>query len=215
MSPSITRRLFAYLSFSHFTQICFALALAGSWICVMQGIAEAQPSCEVVLSAMSSATIGALNVTVDYSQAAGTFDGVGTAVDCSDLSGAGLAAFFDDDAAGLLKLGWVDTSGIGPSTPLTSCRFTPTTQASPRRTDFQLTVTNASDLSSSPISVNVAITELNCSPDDSCGDVNGDGQITATDALSVLQKAVGIDTPFQCADVRAESRVNTCSAEPW
>lgn len=38
-------------------------------------------------------------------------------------------------------------------------------------------------------------------PTDCCGDVDGSGSVSASDALAVLRKAVGLDVAFQCEQV--------------
>lgn len=47
-----------------------------------------------------------------------------------------------------------------------------------------------------------------------CGDVNGDAEITASDALRVLYKAVGLDVKMRCNNRRNYGDENLCLNEP-
>ena len=48
--------------------------------------------------------------------------------------------------------------------------------------------------------------------DDSCGDVNGDGNITPVDALTILQAAVGVEVPLACGAASAAAGGSNATA---
>jgi len=147
--------------------------------------------------------LGALQFDVSYSSANGDFKGSNENVVCKKVSGFGaLEAFNDCDTPGgcvrpgqptipenTLSLGFADSSGFTPPRDLASCVFQKAAgSAAPVTTDFTVTVTDASNLSGSPVTAAVIISTITpCA----CGD----GVVNCVE---------------ETCDVGAASLTNTC-----
>lgn len=161
---------------------------------------DAAQLCAVTLSANSTAAIGGLQIAISYGAAGGEFVGSGTQVDCTDLSGAGIKTFDDDDDAKVLLGSWVDLEGLWGPLSLMRCSFQADAGV-PEEADFVVDVRDAVDVALEPISVAAFISGISCAMViEGCGDISGDGAISATDALVALQRGVGLDAPANCID---------------
>ncbi|MBI5505134.1 MAG: DUF4215 domain-containing protein [Deltaproteobacteria bacterium] len=132
------------------------------------------PKWEVDFSLLTAAAnVGALQLSVDYSSAAGDFAGAGPTVECtSHVSGVQFAAD-DDETTREVGLGWVTETGFSGPQLLATCTFGAT--GFPGLEQLQLSVVDASDIDLNPISVSVGV-ELRETPDRfDCAAYCGDG----------------------------------------
>ena len=166
--------------------------------------------CDVTLALTDAVTIGALQLDVDYSQADGGFAGTGAAVQCESLAGDGLGAFHDDDFGERLTAGLASVAGIAGPVSLARCTFD-AGPVDPVAQDFTIAVTEAKDPDSNPVTANVSIADITCA---GCGDANGDGAVTATDARRAL--VASVNALYACSgaacDVNASGRVDSVDA---
>lgn len=192
------------------TRAWFQYAIAGllALVCTAASTSRAEAVCSVVLEATTDVTLGALQVEIDYGSADGDFSGIGTAVDCTDLSGGDAISANDDDAGAILRIGWIALNGIDAPTQLVRCSFTAFSE--PSLSDFQVEIVDASDTGFAPIGVNVRLSLDDCGISSArCGDVNSDGAITSNDALLVLKAAVGLPAPLNCSGVPSQTTTTT------
>jgi hypothetical protein len=105
-----------------------------------------------ILSA--SGPIGALQLAVDYSEAAGEVVGTGGDVDCTSHVPGTVVSFNDDEANETLRMGFVSLQGIVAPVRVATCRFV-YSQSAPQQQDFVIDVEDASDPDFNPIEVNV------------------------------------------------------------
>ncbi len=128
-------------------------------------------SCPITFRATNTATIGTLGYDVDYSAADGYFAGSAGNADCTPLAG-NLAAVNDCDTLGgcgtvpfrTLRMAVLSLTGFAAPTDVARCTFK-TIAASPTSGDFAITVTGATDASSSPITVTMTAQVGACTPD--------------------------------------------------
>jgi hypothetical protein len=170
---------------------------------------QAHAASSIVLEVTNHVTLGALQVAISYGDANGEFRGSAADVDCEDLSGADTFVVNDDDANAILRLGFISIGGVDAPTQVASCvfdaMFPPVSS-----TDFQLEIVDASDPSISPVAVTARLVVDDCSPSGAqCGDVNSDGGLTASDALLVLNAAVGLPAQLNCSGVPTSGTTTT------
>jgi hypothetical protein len=102
--------------------------------------------CRVVFTLEDDVTAGALQFDVDYSDVPGTLPGSGSSAQCAKLIPTALFALNDVDATETATMGFVDLSGMsGPNLDLAECQFK--ASATPLKSDFAITVTDATDAS--------------------------------------------------------------------
>jgi len=119
--------------------------------------------CAITWSATNTVTLGALQFDTNYSTAGGQMEGVGDAVVCSKLAG-DLVTFNDNDAGKILSAAFVSLSGMVAPTDLMKCNFnTPTNDlTAPVASDFVITIVDATDPDTNPVSATVVVTDINC-----------------------------------------------------
>jgi hypothetical protein len=168
--------------------------------------------------ALSSIEFGVL-----YSPPSLVFPGAGLDVDCSNQV-ATATAVFDDDDRGRLDVSFESATGIPTIFKLLAVCLTRSDDI-PTEADLEIVDLVEEDTSGQPASIPVQI--LLPTPEDcrllatttsststsststtsttsttlvgpSCGDPNGDGKVTATDSLFVLNAAVGLVTSEPC-----------------
>jgi hypothetical protein len=100
------------------------------------------PGTFVAFSLVDPVTIGALQFSVDYSQAAGDFEGTGSLVSCSDHTGS-LSSYNDVDASKQLNVGLISTAGFTGPRLVVTCAFLP--GGAFDAADFAVTVIDATD----------------------------------------------------------------------
>jgi len=109
---------------------------------------------DVTLSMVEPATVGALQFEVDYSQVPGEFVGLGQAADCTVLVNLGLGfPAFNNQIPNDLLIGAITSVSGFPTTgdtDIVRCTFAATSP--PTAGQFQITVVDASDPSTAPIS---------------------------------------------------------------
>jgi hypothetical protein len=92
-------------------------------------LAVAAAAFDVTFRLADAATLGALQVVVDYSGAPGGFRGSGALVgeggtlDCASLLGNGALAQLNDDDAGSLTMGFISLAGFSGPVDLARCTF--------------------------------------------------------------------------------------------
>jgi hypothetical protein len=143
--------------------------------------------CNVDFRLATAVTLGALQFRVDYGSTTGDFVGAARDVDCLNLTSANPVVFEDEDEQRRLSAKFVALAGIEGPAELARCAFFGT--VNPDIDDFVVSVVDASDLYLDPVAAAVVVSRVACSP---CGDPNGDGRITAADALFTLRAAIGI-----------------------
>lgn len=130
-------------------------------------LAEELEVCTVSLSAYSDSVLGGIDLALDYSAAAGEFDGVGTSVDCESKVESALAARNDRDGDKVLELAMLSPTGL--TTPLLwECRFL-RTYGGPGDA-FSVTELSATDLSLADAVVELNVSAHSCHAGPVCGD---------------------------------------------
>jgi hypothetical protein len=118
--------------------------------------------CDVTFSVTSTATIGALQFEVAYTQAPGQFAGEGDQVDCTDLT-TSLATFNDRDAQRTLSAGLISLTGFSTPADVVVCTFAgaPSSMTLPQPDDFVVTVVDATDPQLAPVTADMAV-DVSC-----------------------------------------------------
>jgi hypothetical protein len=130
---------------------------------VQDSIVECLPSTRYLVRfhLTSDDYLGALQIEVDYSLAAGEFEGADNAVSCTNVVPDTLYARDDDEATDILLLGWIDLDGdelVGPR-EIAHCVFDIDGFAAPVPGDFTFTVVDSVDTNGFPVpSTTVAAT---------------------------------------------------------
>jgi hypothetical protein len=122
---------------------------------VQDSIVECLPSTRYLVrfQLTSDDYLGALQISVDYSLAAGEFEGADQSVSCTNVVPVTLYARDDDEATDNLRLGWLDIEGddlVGPR-ELAYCVFETDGFPTPVPGDFTLTITDATDTNGFPV----------------------------------------------------------------
>ena len=102
----------------------------------------------------ASGPIGALQLAVDYSNAAGSIVGSGDGADCTSHVPGTIVSFNDSDATQTLHMGFISLEGVQAPVRVATCRFAYMQQA-PAIEEFDVVVADASDPDLNPIAVNV------------------------------------------------------------
>ena len=155
--------------------------------------------CEIVFSLVDALALGAMDFSVDYSAAPGGFVGSGPDVSCTIDSGWNLGLANDEDDQRKLTAALVALFGFSGPGQVMSCSYESGAIA-PVAEDFVVQVTSAADPATQPVSANVEISSLSCTFDPAaappaarvslCGDGDGNGVISAADALLVLRAGI-------------------------
>lgn len=107
----------------------------------------------------STAPLGALQISLDYSAAAGGFQGSGPLVECSNLAQDAFLSVNDHERDSRLLLGAITLNGFVAPLDIARCTFVGTDPSNPPvAEDFVLTVTDSSDTRSNPVAATVAVT---------------------------------------------------------
>jgi len=109
---------------------------------------SAAAGCTVTFDLDDAVTIGALQFEVDYSGAAGSFDGAADGVACTSLVAGALTTFNDIEASSTLVVVQSVLAGFAGPGSVVSCTYS---GAPPAPTDFIFTVVDASDTTPEPI----------------------------------------------------------------
>jgi hypothetical protein len=118
-------------------------------------------SCALVFHLANAVTIGGLEYVTDYSAAPGEFSGIGSAVDCVNLTLGTLYAATDDDADRILYQGLISLDGVDGPVDLSRCTFL--ASETPSADGFSIT-SNATDPDGNTISTTVVISSIDCTP---------------------------------------------------
>jgi len=146
-------------------------------------------TCRVVFKLEDDVTLGALQWDTDYSDVPGILLGSGAQAQCAKLVPSALAAFNDVDANETLTAGLVDLEGFsGPNLDLAECTFK--ASATPLKSDFAITVTEATDTvgDGNPVEVTVSVGTISC-----------EGPVTTT-TLPVVTTTTLVDTTTTTLD---------------
>jgi hypothetical protein len=159
-----------------------------------------------VITDASLATSGPLVFEVDVTEA------IKARVDAGDPF-VGFVFTTDDDqsATSIDNLG---NSALGPpgvnGSVMPFLTIVPSEHGTTTTTAPTTTTTIATTTTSTTSTTLLATTTTTLSPSDNCGDANGDGEITTTDALFILRGAVGLETcPLVVCDVDSNGQVLT------
>ncbi|HXC52580.1 MAG TPA: hypothetical protein VN634_16985 [Candidatus Limnocylindrales bacterium] len=125
---------------------------------------EPTETCTLTYRMTTDVTAGGLSWETDYAGTDGGFRGKGSAVKCDSIVPGALAAFSDNDHARVLSSGLVSLSGIDGPADLVECKFDVVTE--PLISDFDITVTEATDVDVNPIRPfpAIIIKSLDCVP---------------------------------------------------
>jgi hypothetical protein len=161
--------------------------------------------CRLTLGLGASPTLERLGLVVGYDRAGGGFPGAS----CEALVAAGIATD-NDTTLEELTVNFISLAGFNGPRSLATCTFVPT-RFIPDLSRFDIAVTGAFGDGNDPVSPLPAVTAtaLDCPslsttttttsttlpPPRACGDVDGDGEVRASDALAVLRAAVGLGEP--------------------
>ena len=130
-------------------------------------LAEELEVCTVSFNAYSDSVLGGVDLALDYSAAAGEFDGIGTSVDCESKVESALAARNDRDDDEVLELALLSPTGV--TTPLLwECRFL-RTSGGPGNA-FAVTELSATDLSLADAVIELTVSAHSCHFGPVCGD---------------------------------------------
>jgi hypothetical protein len=167
---------------------------------VMVSSAHAQVQhCTATLRLEDAVTLGALQFHVDYPGNAG-FDGTGSSVDCTNLTLA-LPNFQDDDA-GRVTLAFVAFgSGITGPLDLVTCEMT--NQSPISESDLSVTVTDASDMQSDPMSLPEVSLSLFCDGDTTTT-VSTSTTTTTLSSTEACTVRVKLDDPVTIGSMQVE-----------
>lgn len=116
--------------------------------------------CDVVFAVTNTETLGALQFDTQYPGALGTFDGLGSSVNCSRLAG-DFAAFNDEDTEDTLSTAIVSTAGFTGPIDIALCTYS-SGLPEPVTSDFVITVTDQSRPDFSPANATVAVRDVTC-----------------------------------------------------
>lgn len=216
--------------------LCGLLVLAG----VAPAWSAQEHSCVFTLSMTGDAAINNLEFKVDYSAADGEVEGSGASAVCRRSLGGSLAAFNDNDASRLLKVGIVRLTQFTGPVVLGGCRFFYDTTI-PVADDFHISVQVAAkdgeDINVNPLpkvqvtaiecpgelpggttttstSTTVPVTSTTLIDGGECGfPVSSGDTPTASDALFTLRAAVGLASCPKCVcDVDGSDKVAASDA---
>lgn len=141
-------------------------------------------TCRVVFRLDDDVTVGALQWETDYSDVPGFLLGSGSQAECAKLVPSAIAAFNDVDATETLNFGLVDLEGFSGPTDLAECTFK--ASVTPLKSDFVITVTEATDNSEDGLPIDpkpgVSVATIDC---------DGGGPTTT---LPVVTTTTTIDT---------------------
>jgi len=107
------------------------------------------PQPVLAVDLLSSQTLGALQVQIDYSSAAGSFVGLADAVLCSTSAANTTAVFNHDATARTLTASLVSVAGFAGPGPIVQCDFAKTGAVA--ASDFVLTIVDATDVQGAPV----------------------------------------------------------------
>ena len=164
--------------------------------------------CTATLRLDDAVTLGALQLQVDYPGNA-SFDGNGSAVDCTNLTTA-LPNFQDDDA-GQVTLAFV-AFGTGITGPLNLVQCEMTNQSPITESDLTVTVTDASDMSSSPMAHPAVSLSLFCDGDTTTT-VPTSTTTTTLPSSEVCDVTVRLDDPVTIGSMQVEIDYSKASGE--
>ena len=177
--------------------------------------------CTITLQQNTPQPARSVQVFVNYINAPGEFPGESVDVECQ-LVVSSVGAVADADASRQLSINAAGTPNAIPAGPrtLATCNFVPSTRF-PVAGDFDLSAQSAFDTSfpvPQMIASNITISDISCSGTISttttstttssttttttlgptCGDVDGDGAVRASDALAVLLASIGLQICDDC-----------------
>ncbi len=140
--------------------------------------------CLIGFHVAGNGILGSLQLSVDYANAGGDFEGTGEAVACTPTIESTLTAANDRDPQRELRLGLISPTGLW------QCDFL-TAVSSPVPDDFLLANVEATDLSLTGIPVDVTLSNLGCVgiPAAQCGNGRVEGQEACDDGNTVNNDA--------------------------
>jgi hypothetical protein len=161
------------------SQLVLAASLVASTVAFANATtsgSECGSSYDVTFSVGGEQLIGALQLAIDYDDAAGEFVGTAQSVACSTTTGA-IAAFNDKDSVRTLKVGLAAPFGFRAPASVITCRFEAAGVA-PTASSFDVTVEDAAVpegaaiVPAPPVSVSsvVAVVAEGCESGPACGD---------------------------------------------
>jgi hypothetical protein len=208
---------------------------------------------EVTFGVAGNSVLGALQLSIAYTGAPGSFAGTAGAADCK-AEVAALSMFNDIDDHKTLKAGLMTTAGFATPADVVTCRFE-STGREPVVSDFLVEVedvafTSGEDVIPAPAAFVASIVaksggcggepvcgngvvedgeecdeggnngaegsacQLDCTSVTGCGDSDGNGVVSASDAARVLSEAVGlgVDCSLSRCDVNGTGSVTATDA---
>jgi hypothetical protein len=121
-------------------------------------------TCRVVFRLDDDVTLGALQWLTDYSDLPGYLLGSGGQAECARLIPSAVAAFNDKDAEEVLDFGLIDIDGFSGPIDLAECTFK--ASVTPLKSDFAITVTEATDASEEGLPIepkpDVSVKSIEC-----------------------------------------------------
>jgi cysteine-rich repeat protein len=145
--------------------------------------AETPQVCRIVVGVDGAATLGGVELELDYEAAEGEFAGAGESVECTSIAAGVFATARDDDQDRRLDLAMISVLGVALPQDFWRCTFVPEAGI-PGMDSFVVTVQEALDPGGAPVEATATLRTIECDDMAVCGNGIVEGAEECDDGMA-------------------------------